>query len=206
MHASSGKQSRWSRIDAAGAGVCILISLLWYLTTISPLLKQQARTADLRRKITERKQESEQLKTATTVARRQLEAARLELETNGIELDSAAHINKRIAGLTDFFSDCTLHIDDVQTGRISTGLQCDLVPITIVGRGDYPHCVQFLHGLSSTFPDMSMMRIEFRGTPAPVSQPEQFRFDMFWYAATNHEIGLGSGPQRLVASGSRARE
>ena len=97
----------------------------------------------------------------------QLEVVRRELAMNGLELDSAAHINKRIAVLTEFFADCTLHIDDVQTGRICSGLQCDLVPITIVGRGAYPQCVRFLHRLCSTFPDMSVMRIEIQRHSRP---------------------------------------
>lgn len=35
---------------------------------------------------------------------------------------------------------------------------------------------------------MSVMRIEFRGTPAPSVQPEQFRFEMFWYVAANSAV------------------
>jgi Tfp pilus assembly protein PilO len=185
---SAVTQHRWSRIDAAGVGVCALLSLLWYFITISPLLEQRSRTAGLRREIQDQQQTAEQLKTAMVSAQQQLETVGRELSTNGVQLDSAAHINQRIAELTDFFTTCTLHIDDVQTGRISSGLQCDLVPITIVGRGPYPQCVRFLHGLCSTFPDMSVMRIEFRGAPGPAAQPEQFRFEMFWYAAPNSAV------------------
>jgi hypothetical protein len=182
------KQSRWSRIDAAGIGACAAISLLWYLITISPLLEQRSRTADLRHQIREQQEKAEQLRTAMASAQRQWEAVREELAASEVQLDSAAHINRRIAALTEFFTDCTLHIDDVQTGRISSGPQCDLVPITIVGRGPYSQCVRFLHGLCSTFPDMSVMRIEFRGAPAPAAQPEHFRFEMFWYAAPNSAV------------------
>jgi hypothetical protein len=204
VYSATVKQGRWSRIDAAGIGACAVISLLWYVMTISPLLEQRSRTADLRHEIGDQRQKAEQLKDAMASAQQQLETVRRELAAGGVQLDSAAHINRRIAVLTEFFTDCALHIDDVQTGRISRGLQCDLVPITIVGRGAYPQCIRFLRGLSSTFPDMSVMRIEFRGTPAPVTQPEQFRFEMFWYAAPNSAVqSLASERIRnLVASGA----
>lgn len=204
MRAATIRQGGLSRIDAAGIGVCVLISLAWYVTTISPLLEQRSRTADLRRQIEDQQHKAEQLKAGMATAQRQLEIVRKELTTHGVQLDSAAHINRRIAVLTEFFSDCDLHIDDVQTGRISAGMQCDLVPITVVGRGAYPQCIRFLHGLCSTFPDMSVMRVELRGTPAPVAQPEHFRFDMFWYAAPNSAVRSAASEKArgLVASGA----
>jgi Tfp pilus assembly protein PilO len=201
MHSAAGKHSKWSRIDAAGIGVCAVMSLLWYGITISPLLEQRSRTADLRHQIRDQQQKAEQLKVAVASVQQQLETVRGELSAGNIQLDSAAHINRRIAELTDFFTDCMLHIDDVQTGRISSGLQCDLVPITIVGRGAYPQCVRFLHGLCSRFPDMSVMRIEFRGTPARTTQAEQFRFEMFWYTAPNSAVrsAASAGTRHPVA-------
>jgi len=204
MRVATIKQGGLTRIDAAGIGICVLISLAWYVTTISPLLEQRSRAADLRRQIEEQQHKAGQLKAGMATAQRQWEVVRKELATNDVQLDSAAHINRRIAVLTEFFSNCDLHIDDVQTGRISGGLQCDLVPITVVGRGAYPQCIRFLHGLCSTFPDMSVMRIELRGTPAPVAQPEKFRFDMFWYAAPNSAVRstASESTRSPVASGT----
>lgn len=202
MPSTTVKYGRWSRIDAAGIAICVLMSLLWYMITVSPLLEQRARTVDLRREIRDQRHKTEQLKTAMASAQQQLETVRQELSTSAVELDSAAHINRRIADLTEFFTDCTLHIDDIQTGRVSTGLQCDLVPITIVGRGAYTQCIRFLHGLCAQFPDMSVMRIEFRGTPGPTTRAEQFRFEMFWYAAPNSAVRSAASErvQELVAS------
>lgn len=195
MHPTTGRKKRWSRVDLAGIALCLAIALAWYLTTVGPLLKQRFVTAGLRRKIAEQQEKAEQSRMALASTQHQLAVVRRDLATRGVQLDSAAHINRRIAVLTEFFADCTLHIDDVQTGRISSGPQCDLVPITIVGRGAYPQCVRFLHGLCARFPDMSVMRIELRGTPARTVEPEQFRFEMFWYAAPKSAI-------QAVASGS----
>jgi hypothetical protein len=168
-----------------GIGVCVAITLLWYAATISPLIRQQSLTADLRGRIRDQQRTTERTKAATVAAQQQLQVVRQELAAGGIRLDSAVHINTRIARLTEFFSECALHVDDIQTGRIRSGLQCDLVPIAIVGRGAYPPCVRFLHKLCSAFPDMSVMQVEFRGAPAREVRPQQFRFEMFWYAVPN---------------------
>lgn len=209
MHLTTGKQGSFPGIDAAGVGVCALISLLWYLTTLSPLLEQRSITGGLRQEIGNRQLKAEERKAAIAAATQQLAAVRQELSTSGVRLDSAAYINKRIAGLTELFASCALHIDDVQTGQVCNGLQCDLVPITFVGRGAYPQCVRFLHGLPSLFPDMSVMRIEFTGSPARTAEPERFRFEMFWYAAPRNAaqaVAWGDVESRLCADPVMVKE
>ncbi len=94
--------------------------------------------------------------------------------------------------MTEFFSSCEIHIDDVQTGRVSNGPQYDLVPITILGRSGHRQCVQLLHGLCAKYPDMSVMRIELSGNPAQSADSGKFRFELFWYAAPS-----GSAPKAI---------
>lgn len=185
-----------------GLGLCAAISLLWYLTTVNPLLAQRLRTADLRRQIRDLERQTEEVKAAKASASQLLAAVRRDLDAGGFDLDRAANINRRIALLTEFFGGCALHVDDVKTGRICRGLQCDLVPITIVGRGDYGHSIRFLHGLCKTFPDMSVMRIDLKGNPSPTAPPEQFQFEMFWYAAPDStaRADVSAGARELLAS------
>jgi hypothetical protein len=109
-----------------------------------------------------------------------------------LTLDSSAQINKRVAGLAAFFSDCELEVDDVQTGQVCRGLRCDVVPITIVGRGSYGRYARFLHGLRSTFGDMSVVKMELIGNPAQTSGSEKFRFELLWYAASDQQISAVS--------------
>jgi len=198
MPSATGKRSRWCRIDAVGLGLCAAISVLWYLTTVNPLLAQRLRTADLRRQIRDLERQTDEVRAAKASAGQLLMAVRRDLDAGGVDLDRAANINKRIALLTEFFAGCELHVDDMQTGRPCKGLQCDLVPITIVGRGDYGRCIRFLHGLCKTFPDMSVMRIDLKGSPSPAAPPEQFQFEMFWYAAPD------SAAMAEIPTGARA--
>jgi hypothetical protein len=173
------------KIDAAGFGLCVVASLVFYWATMQPLLQRQSLTADQRHELGHRQEKLAELKTATARLHERVSGAEGELANSVIKLEPAGHINKRVASLTQFFSDFELDIDDVQTGRVYSGLQYDLVPITILGRGPYAQCVRFLRKLRSTYPDMSVARIEFSCTPGPTAQRATFRFELLWYAASD---------------------
>jgi len=192
---AASTMSKWGGlvwIDAAGVGVCLLASLIGYVAIVNPLLQERSAAAQRQREVETRQQEAAKLESAVAAAQERLTAARQQLAAGALQLESAAHINKRIAGVTEFFSRCELHVDDVQTGRVSAGLQYDLVPITIVGRGGHRQCVQLLHGLCSTYPDMSVMRLELSGNPAEPADAGKFRLELFWYAAPS-----GSAPKAV---------
>jgi hypothetical protein len=158
-----------------------------------PFLQKRSAAAGLHREMETRQKKATEVQSAVVAAKEHLAAAQQRLAESAIQLESAAHINKRIATVTGFFSSCDLHVDDVQTGRVSSGLQYDLVPITIVGRGAHQQCAKLLHGLCSKYPDMSILRIELAGNPAERAESEKFRFELFWYAAP-------SGPAQRAAS------
>jgi len=179
-------------IDAAGAGACLLLSLMGYMAFVDPLLQTRAAAAGLQHEMDTRQQKAAELEAAVATARERLTAARQQLAAGAVQLESAHHINKRIAGVTEFFSRCELHVDDVQTGRVSGGRQYDLVPITILGRGGHRQCVQLLQGLCSKYPDMSVMRLDLSGNPAEPADSGKFRFELFWYAAPS-----GSTPKAV---------
>jgi len=180
---SASKQSLLLWIDAAGIGACLLTSLAGYLLLVGPFLQKRSAAADRCREMETQEKKAAELESAVATAKDRLAAAQQRLATSAVQLESAAHVNKRIAGVTEFFSSCALHVDDVQTGRVSNGLQYDLVPITIVGRGGHRQCARLLAGLCSKYPDMSVMRIELIGNPAQQPEAAKFRLELFWYAA-----------------------
>jgi Tfp pilus assembly protein PilO len=182
-------------IDAAGIGVCLLVTAVGYVALVSPFLRKHSAAASLCGEVQTRQKKVTELESAVGAAQDRLAAAQQQLTAGAIELESAAHINKRIAGVTEFFSKCALHIDDVQTGRVSNHPQYDLVPITLVGRGAYSQCAKLLQGLCSKYPDMSVMRINLDGNPGADAETEKFRFELFWYAAP-------SGPTPKTVNGT----
>ncbi len=193
MHLTSLKQHGLHRIDLAGSAVLLVVSLVAFLTTVDPLLEQRALTASLRREMQSRQERAAELKAAMATVKERLSAVRLEMAANSIHFDPAAHINRRIARLTESFSECGLEVDDVKTGRISSSPRYDLVPITVTGRGEYRQCVKFFHGLCTMFRDISVMQIELSGNPARSEEPEQFRLDLFWYAAPERPARTAAG-------------
>jgi hypothetical protein len=182
VHRLRGKQQGVWPIDALGLLVCAGASVAFYLLTVAPLARQRRVTAQQLSELETRQQEVAALEISIARGRRSLEQMRQESEGRSLHLNPATEINKRIAGLTEFFSAQDLTVDDIQTGAPCPGPDCSVVPVSVVGRGDFVGSVRFLHGLSATFPDMSVVRIDLQGTPAPRA-PRRFRFDLFWYAA-----------------------
>jgi hypothetical protein len=128
-----------------------------------------------------------EIKAATAKVQDRLAAAQKDLEASAIRLEPAIHINKRVADLTQFFSDCELDVDNVQTGSVYLGLQYDLVPVSVLGRGPYGQCVKFFRGLRSMFPDMSMARVELSQAAGQKVEAASFQFDLLWYAAPGRD-------------------
>ncbi len=190
------RQCGLRHIDAAALGLCALASLLWYVMTVQPLVEQRAATAKLRHEMQGQEKKAVELKDAVAKVRERLVAVRREQTASVIQLDSATRINKRVAGLTQFLAECHLQVDDVQTGRASSNVRYNLIPITIVGRGPYRECVKFFHELCVKCPDMSVMRIELTGHPAQPADPETFRLELFWYAAPTSPTLNAAGEKR----------
>jgi Tfp pilus assembly protein PilO len=192
------KQTNLLWIDAAGAGVCALVSVVGYLALVGPFLQTRSTAADLSRQVETRQKKVAELESSLATDRERLTLAQQQLASGAVQLESSAHVNRRIADVTEFFAECRLHVDEVQTGRVVTGRQYDLVPITLVGRGPYPQCAKLLHGLCSKYPDMSLMRIELGGNPGASQETENFRFELFWYT-------LPSGPAQNAATETAGR-
>jgi Tfp pilus assembly protein PilO len=183
-------------INAAALGLCALASVLWYVTTAQPLVEQRSATAQQRHEVQGQQEKAAQLKAGVAKVKERLATVRREQTAGAIRLDSAARINKRVAALTEFLAACHLQVDDVQTGRASSNIRYNLIPITIVGRGPYRECVKFFHGLCAKCPDMSVMRIELVGNPAQPADPETFRLELFWYAAPGNPAPNTAGENR----------
>jgi len=154
-----------------------------YLVGIRPLIEQRSLLAGQRQKLAVQRAESSKLEASMSTLKEQSVVVQEELAQSEIELESADQINRRIAELTTLLGDCTLELDDVQTGNIFTGPKCDLVPISMAGRGGYKQCAAFLHKLCRTFPDVSVARFDLSGNPAKPKELGTFRFELLWYAA-----------------------
>jgi hypothetical protein len=182
VHRARGKQQGVWPIDALGLFICAGASVAFYLLTVAPLARQRRVEARQVNELETRREEIAALEISIARGRERLEQIQQESQDRSIHLDAVTEINKRIARLTEFFSAQDLTVDDIQTSTPCPGPDCSVVPVSVVGRGDFVGSARFLHGLGATFPDMSVVRIDLQGAPAPRA-PHRFRFDLFWYAA-----------------------
>jgi Tfp pilus assembly protein PilO len=180
---SPGKKLALWQIDAAGIVVCIVASLLAYLVGVRQLIEQRSLLAGQREKLAVQREKFSKLEASMLSLRQQSVILQEQLAQSEIELESADQINRRIAELTTLFGDCSLEVDDVQTGKIVTGPKSDLVPISIAGRGGYRQCAAFLHKLCRTFPDISVTRFDLTGNPARPRELGKFHLELLWHAA-----------------------
>jgi len=193
VHRITLKKLGLFHIDAAGVMVCVLASLAFYAVTVRPFLERRSAVAQRRRELKDLAGKASELEAALAQAQDRLAAVKSDLAASTVTLDSTAHINTRIAGLAAFFADCELEVDDIRTGQVCRGLHCDVVAMTIVGRGSYDRYGRFLRRLCSAFPDMSVIKIELTGNPARASESETFRFELFWYAVSEAPVSVAQG-------------
>lgn len=171
------------RIDAVGFGVCALVSLAVHLAWVHPFLEQRALQIKQRSALAAQRQEGSRLSESLAAARGQLEVIAEELARSRFDIDSVDHINKRIAALTTFFSDCQLSVDNVQAGDPHNGQPYLVVPISVTGTGTCRQCTRFLHRFAREFADMSVAAIALTGSPAKVGGQESFQLELLWHAA-----------------------
>lgn len=177
----AGNNKILRQIDAIGVAVCLAATLTIYLFVLNPLVKQRAFLAGKRNELTVQKSESSRLSSSMLSLANQLTEAREDLSNNDIRLESSGRTNQRLAALTSLFTDCSLDVDDIQAGNISTGPMWDLVPINITGRGKYSQCIVFLHKLRQTFADISMDQLSLEGNPVASEEPGRFSFQLLWH-------------------------
>jgi len=181
------KRTLW-QIDAAGTIVCVAASLGAYFGVLGPLMAQRSFLASQRQELAIQSEKASELEASMSTLKNRLAVAQKELAQSEIKLEEASRINQHVANITTFLSDCELKVDQVQIGKILVGLRCDLVPISISGKGGYKQCAAFLHQVCRTFPDISVAEFELQGNPAKPGQPGTFRFELFWLAISEIQM------------------
>jgi len=165
-----------------GTIFCVAASLWAYFGVLGPLMAQRSFLASQRQELARASERACELKALMSILKNRLAVVQKELAQSEIKLETADRINQHVADITTFLNACELKVDQVQIGKILVGLRCDLVPISISGKGGYKQCAAFLHQVCRTFPDISVAAFELRGNPAKLGQPGTFRFELFWLA------------------------
>jgi len=171
------------QIDAVGFVVCLLASLVVYSAWIHPLIRQRTLQVKQRSALAAQRQEYSRLEASLITVQDQLDIVKGELANSRFDMDSVNRINKRVAMLTTFFSECQLSINSVRAGASHSGRPFHVVPVYVTGTGTSAQYVQFLHRFSKEFSDMSVAAIALTGYPAKAQGMEDFKLELLWYAA-----------------------
>jgi Tfp pilus assembly protein PilO len=176
------KAWRWWRVDAAFLAGCALFTLLAYMAGIQPVLAAKEEAAQQREQLTAKREQAAQMATAVNTLQASLQTVTCSLANSKVKLQPAQQINLRLSKLTDLAGVCGLKIEDIQPGKTVTGLRFDMVPIRLIGSGNYRTCTQFLHQLRETFPDTAVAAWQISSNPQDSSSAALFRMDLLWHA------------------------
>ena len=186
--ANKQKRADLWQIDLAGLMVCIAASALAYFVGLGPLLEQRANITTQRGQLLAEQRESIKIEAALTTLKKKAIAVRQELTEKDIELESTDRLNLRLAELARVLGASELQIDIVNTGSISNGHYCDLVPIHVSGQSSFRQCAAGFRRLYKTLRDVSIVEFNLEGVPEQSEMKSRFTLDMFWYAAPASKV------------------
>jgi Tfp pilus assembly protein PilO len=169
-------------IDGAALGLCLAVTLGAYALVWVPLAKQHQAIVQQDVQLGAQRQKCSQLNSSMLTLKSQSLTIEQAIKDSHVQLEPADRINQRIADLTHLLSQCGLEIDDIQTDQIIMGSMCDLVPMTISGKGRYPACATFFHDMYRSLPDMAVPQFDLVGNPDPSKTSSQFFYNLFWFA------------------------
>ena len=184
----STRHALW-QIDLGGFAVCAAMMLVVYLLGVQPLLDRRADAESSRRALSEKRQESADVLSALTTAKRELAGVEQALADTPLRLQPMGAVNQRLARMTALASEAGLTLNEIQPGKAALGTHYATVPIQVAGTGRFPTIVAFLNRLHTTFPDTGVTSFTLSGAPATPSAPVAFRIDLAWHAAPIDKAG-----------------
>jgi Tfp pilus assembly protein PilO len=167
---------------AIGSAVIVAISLAAFLIVVGPVQRINAQRAAMERELDAQQRRAEELDETRAVLADELGRIEQQLSASEIQLQSARHLNARIAHIIDHAARGEVAIHETRPGTVRDHRRYQTVPILLAGRGSYPDCAAFLHQLHESLPDTGVVEFELTGRPEDPRAPASFRFNLVWYA------------------------
>lgn len=174
---------RPTRVDAAGAAVLALLTLLLYVTAVAPLMAGAERRRTAADELAARRQEAAAASAAVRGLQQRLAATQRALAESPLRLEPSRRVNQRHAEVTRLAGEAGLEIRELQPGAAARQAFCEAVPMEISGSGGYPAAAEFLRRLHRVFPDMAVAAFDLAGDPAQPMATPSFRFNLVWHAS-----------------------
>ena len=174
--------NRW-HIEAAGAGLLAVISLVAFLGIVNPSSNAATTRLATQDELEDQRTLVAQIEDLRRQLKQQIARVQQEQETTWVHLDSARHLNERTAQIVSLASARNLVIDESRSGDAQSQEQYQTILIHVAGTGSYSHSAAFLHGLHDEMHDVSVVGFELSDNPSTPSTRATFQFDLQWYAA-----------------------
>lgn len=171
------------RYLAAAALAVALMTGLAYLAVVRPLALSHAEQQGREQQLALHREQAQKLEAARRSVERHLAAATQELSESPIRLEPPERLNHRLALITSIAADHGLKIVELQP---SPAVERELhrqIPIRMVGEGDYPNWVEFLHQLHQSHPDAGVAALAVERRGALSEQTVRVRMDLIWHAS-----------------------
>jgi len=183
-------QEKWAcwQVDLIGTLFCLAVSAGVYFGAFRPLMSRHESITQQRAELTREQRKASQLAASANALHQRLREVRQELASSTITLHPVGHVNRQVAALTDLITDSGLKTNDIQLGEITRTDKFSVVPIRLVGVGQYGNVAMFLHELAGSFPDTGVAALQLSGRPEKPGEPGTFLIDVYWYASP--EAGL----------------
>lgn len=183
MSASSiSKFQRW-HVEAGGAGLLALITILGVVLIIKPTSRALAASEVTQKEIIAQQTTVTQMSDVRRQLKNQLVSIQENLKNTWVQLQPVKYLNARMAQIVDVATGKNLVIDESWSGEAESGLDFQTVVITLSGTGSYPDSAAFLRSINNQLHDVSVVGFKLSGNPDSPSAHARFRFELVWYAA-----------------------
>lgn len=174
----------WHRrkIEIIGLGTCLVLTLVFYLAGIYPLIRSVRAQGILQIQLNAEDITAGNLHASHAMMRGRVITVREALDKVSLKLEPTSRINQRVAHVAELAMDSGLKVDQMQPGLPTSGQRYQMVPITLMGTGSYKTCMVFLHRIRQVFPDTGVSSLQLSGNPSAPSTQATFRINLSWYA------------------------
>lgn len=171
------------RIDAAGLGVCLVISIASYALGVAPLIQRAAEFQDAIQERQDQEQVKADLARSHNQLKQKLQQTRKELNESAFQLQPINRLNQYLAQLTNLATKSGLSLHEIKSGKPITLKHYRSIPIRLSGTGTYQDGISFLHRLNREFPDIRVSTLHL-GVLPPTGNPQaKINMSLAWYAA-----------------------
>jgi Tfp pilus assembly protein PilO len=169
-------------IDAAGVGVCLLLTVGLYLAGFCPLVAAHEDYADAKEACAREQKHARNLEATLQDLRTELGTIRKRADENVVHLRPPSTAPLHVAHISRLAAGAGLQVDDMRTGDPAAGPYATTVPVHLAGTGTYSACTRFLQRLREALPETCVLAFALKGQPNDTAGTAALTMDLTWHA------------------------